>query len=61
MKAYIKPTITETLVELQPLMDGNSVTKVTGLDGVGKGNGDFTGGAADTRRGSVWGDEEEDI
>ena len=57
MKAYIKPVTTETKIELQHLMQ-NSITTVTGVDGLGKGEGDFTGGAVDSRSGNVWDDED---
>lgn len=58
MKAYIKPNIEITSVDLQPLLD-NSITSVTGLDGVEKGEGDFGGGPVDSRGSrSIWDDEE---
>lgn len=57
MKAYIKPSIEVTVVEMQPLMD-NSITSTAGLNGVTMGEGDFSGGAADSRRGGIWDDED---
>lgn len=59
MKAYIKPNTEMTLVEVQSLMQ-NSITTVTGLDGVEKSEDDFGGGAVDSRRNNVWDDEEEE-
>lgn len=34
---------------IQTYMQNNSINSVTGLGGVGKGNGDFSGGVSDTR------------
>ena len=59
-KAYMAPAITITTVEMQaPLASSNSVTSVSGIDGLTVGDGDFSGGAADSRRGgSLWDDED---
>ncbi|MBQ9672249.1 MAG: hypothetical protein IJV34_05290 [Prevotella sp.] len=57
MKKYIKPNTNILLVEVQSLMQSNSVTDVTGVDGLGKGNGDFVGGGVDSR-GGFWDDED---
>lgn len=59
MKKYIQPELTVVAVNLQTLIC-NSVTEVTGLDGVEMSNEDFEGGAVDSRRKDVWDDEEED-
>jgi hypothetical protein len=62
MKKYIKPAVTETIVELMPLMN-NSVTSVTGdANDINTSEDEFTGGSADGRRHTVWDDmdEEED-
>lgn len=58
MKAYIKPNTELAVVEFQSLMQ-NSITTVTGLNDVEKGEGDFQGGVVDSRRHNVWDDEEE--
>ncbi|MBQ3631590.1 MAG: hypothetical protein II949_10175 [Prevotella sp.] len=57
MKTYIKPITTETRIEMQHLMQ-NSITSVTGLDGVETSSESFGGGSADSRRGNVWDDED---
>lgn len=59
MKKYIKPSIEETVIELTPLMD-NSVTNITGLDGVTTSNEEYdpSNGGVDSRRHSFWGDDE---
>ena len=64
MKEYIKPSMMVTLLNTQPLMT-NSLTG-TNLDGVTIGEGEYTGGHADSRRRrrndweDEWDDEEED-
>jgi len=58
MKKYIKPTVEETLIQALPLLNSNSVKKVTGLDGVTTSNDEFEGGETDSRRTTVWDDEE---
>ena len=57
MKKYIKPNLEVMNIKVQPLMN-NSVTTASGLDGVEMGEGDFTGGAADSRSGSLWDEDE---
>ena len=59
-KKYIQPAIMVTKLNMRPLMQRNSLTSVTGLEGVGVSEEEFGGGTADSRRRSVWGDEEED-
>ena len=57
MKKYIKPNTNILLVEVQSLMQSNSVTNVTGVDGVERGEGYFVGGSSDSR-GGFWDDED---
>ena len=57
MKTYIKPITTETKSEMQHLMQ-NSITSVTGLDGVETSSESFAGGSVDSRRGNAWDDED---
>ena len=40
------------------LLDTPSITSVTGLSGVEKGEGDFPGGGADSRMDYFWDDED---
>ena len=55
MKKYIKPEIEVTIIELQ-LLDSNSITSVSGADGLGTGEGEFAGGAGDSRYYDDWDD-----
>ncbi|MBR1683355.1 MAG: hypothetical protein IJ700_08420 [Bacteroidaceae bacterium] len=48
-KAYIEPVLQVTPITLESHLMQNSVGSVTGLDGVEKGEGDFGGGASDTK------------
>ena len=58
MKTYIKPSITIAVVETEGLIAAsNTVGSVSGLEGVTQGDGDFGGGAADSRGG--WFDDED--
>ena len=60
MKSYIKPIVTETKVELMPLM-ANSVRHVAGdIDDINITDEEFAGGTADVRRHNVWDDMEEE-
>lgn len=60
MKKYIKPSIQTIRVNFLPLMAGsNTVSKVTGLDGVDTSNDEFSGGTSDSRRNGFWEDEYE--
>ena len=64
MKKYIQPTTDMIVIsaEHQLLAGSNNLNGgVTGLDGVTVENSDFSGGKADARSYSVWGDEEEDF
>ena len=54
-KVYIKPEVQMTEIRIQSLLIGS----VSGLDGVTVGDEDFTGGNADSRRGSLWDDDED--
>jgi hypothetical protein len=53
MKKYIKPTIASVNLQIESLMEINSVT---GLDGVKRG-GEFGGGDADSRLNEFWDEE----
>ena len=59
-KEYFKPTIMVTMLNMQPLMQNNSVTSVSGLKDVTVADEEFGGGKADSRRRSVWDEEEEE-
>jgi hypothetical protein len=60
MKSYIKPIVTETKVDLMPLM-ANSVRHVAGdIDDINITDEEFAGGTADVRRHNVWDDMEEE-
>ena len=54
MKKYIKPEIEVTNIELQ-LLDSNSITSVSGADGVGTST-DVFNGDADSRYYDDWDD-----
>ena len=59
-KTYIEPTL--LVHKIKPCqMICNSVRNITGLTGVSKGAGDFTGGASDARGAefSDWDEDEE--
>jgi hypothetical protein len=56
MKKYVKPNIEVVNIKMQSLLQ-NSVKSVEGLNGVERGEGDFGGGARDSR-GSYWEDDE---
>ena len=56
MKKYIQPNIKIVALRTHSIMA--SVSSVTGLDGVKRGSGDFSGGAADSRNDDWWDDEE---
>ena len=58
MKTYIKPRIKVIEVEAESLLDANSITTVSGVDGITTSDTEFTGGNADARRGSSLWDEE---
>ena len=60
MKRYIKPNTEMVTVKIQSLLTPNSVTGLSGLDGVYVSKDVFSGGAADSRS-SIWGDDEEDF
>ena len=55
MKKYIKPAVEITNVELQ-LLSSNSITSVSGADGLGSGEGEFAGGNGDSRYYDEWDD-----
>lgn len=55
MKKYIKPSVEVTDIELQ-LLDSNSITSVSGADGLGTGDGEFVGGDGDSRSYDAWDD-----
>ena len=60
-KEYFKPTIMVTMLNMQPLMQNNSVTSVSGLKDVTVADEEFAGGEADSRRRrSVWDEEDEE-
>lgn len=65
MKKYIQPTTDMIVIsaEHQLLAGSNNLNGgVTGLDGVTvETSSDFSGGKADARSFSVWGDDEEDF
>ena len=58
MKKYIKPNVRVVAIKTQHLLESNSITTVTGANGIGRGSGDFGGGAADSRRRGYWDDDE---
>ncbi len=58
MKTYIKPETEVTVIQFQPMLS-NSVTGVSGLDGVTNSDDDFSGGDSDSR-GISWGDDDEE-
>lgn len=57
MKKYIEPKLVIVKLRTQRLLQ-NSIRSVSGLDGVGKGDGDFGGGKSDSRSNSFWDDDE---
>ena len=57
MKEYIKPELLIVGLNMQALLNSNSVTSVTGADGLSVEDEEFNG-TADSRRRNVW--EEED-
>ena len=48
-KVYIKPNVEVTKVANENLLSGSPVKSVSGADGLGKGQGEFTGGVSDTK------------
>jgi hypothetical protein len=49
-KVYIKPNVEVTKVTIGNLLNnGSPVGSVTGADGLGKGQGEFVGGAGDAK------------
>jgi hypothetical protein len=58
MKKYIKPDVEVMDVKIESLLDTPSITSVTGLSDVEKGEGDFPGGGADSRMDYFWDDED---
>lgn len=58
MKAYIKPNIKMADMESEALL-ANSIGSTTGLEDVTVSGQEFEGGNADSRRRSVWDDDEE--
>ena len=61
-KEYFKPTIMVTMLNIQSLMQNNSLTSVAGLDDVTVSEEEeFEGGASDSRRRrTVWDDYDEE-
>ena len=60
MKKYIKPNVLIVRVKVEKLLQ-YSLKSVGGLDGVTKGEGEFIGGVADSRRNRYWDDEEDEF
>ena len=60
MKAYIKPTTKEIRVRQHLLTGPSQVTGVSGLTDVTVSTDDYNGGTADSRRSSVWDEEDEE-
>jgi hypothetical protein len=61
MKAYIKPELLIVDLKMQALLNSNSVTEVTGADGLDTDEEEFTGTAdSRRRRHNQWEDEEEE-
>ena len=60
MKKYIKPTVEETLIQALPLLNSNSVKTVEALSDVTVSEEEFQGGTVDSRRRTVWDDEEQE-
>jgi len=57
MKTYIKPIVKVIEME-EELLNSNSVGTVSGIDGVSVSTEEYSGGAADSRRGgSLWDEE----
>ena len=56
MKKYIKPKSFVVIIRTQRLLQ-NSIRSVDGLDGVGRGEGDYEGGHSDSRSSGFWDDE----
>ena len=57
MKMYMKPAIMVEDIQLESLLT-ESLNDVTGADGLSKGDGEFAGGNADSRRRGSWDDED---
>ena len=57
MKKYIKPNLEIVQVKTGSLLN---IASVQGADDIKRGQGTFVGGDADSRRGSIWDDDEED-
>ena len=60
MKAYIKPELLIVDLKMQALLNSNSVTEVTGADGLDTDEEEFNGTADSRRRRNQWEDEEEE-
>lgn len=58
MKKYIKPMIKKADIEAESLL-ANSVSSVSGLQGVTVSEEEFAGGTADSRSNSQWDDDED--
>ena len=55
---YIAPAIEISTIVMESHLMDNSLTSVSGLDGVSNSNSDFTGGAADVKHSyNVWDDD----
>lgn len=59
MKEYIKPELLIVGLNMQTLLNSNSVTSVTGADDLEYDSNEYNG-EADSRRRNVWEDEEEE-
>lgn len=55
MKKYIKPNLEIVQVKTESLLD---IASVQGADDIKRGQGYFGGGAADSRDGGYWDDED---
>ena len=57
-KEYIEPTISIMQVKMQTMIAGSGgLRSVLGLDDVSVSDEDYSGGASDSRGGSIWGDD----
>ncbi len=54
MKTYIKPNVEVVVVEMQALMDNNSITSVTGPEDVEYNNKEYSDGYVDSRSFDDW-------
>ena len=53
-KIYIIPELNITKLTVENMVAASPLSSVSGLDGVSKGQGDFTGGAADVKSNDVY-------